>query len=45
VSPSAYQASVELQAQPSLAFLITAQLSSRSGAATLNLFLETVFFS
>jgi hypothetical protein len=45
VSSAAYEASVQLQAQSSLAFLITAQLPSQTGAATLNLFLETVFFS
>jgi hypothetical protein len=40
-----YEASIELQAQPALAFLIQAQLPLKGGAATLNLFLETVFFA
>jgi hypothetical protein len=42
-STTAYLASVEFQAQPALAFLIKAQLLSKTGGATLNLFLETVF--
>jgi len=44
-SATKYQASVEFQAQPALAFLIQAQLPSQGGAATLTLFLETVFFT
>jgi hypothetical protein len=44
-STTAYLASVEFQAQPALAFLIKAQLLSKTGGATLNLFLETVFFT
>jgi len=43
-SSSKYQASVEFQAQPTLAFLIQADLSAKGGSATLTLFLETVFF-
>ena len=44
-STTSYEASVEFQAQPALAFLITAQLPAKTGAATLKLFLETVFFT
>lgn len=44
-SATAYLASVEFQAQPALAFLIKAQLLPKTGAATLGLFLETVFFT
>ncbi|MGH7643429.1 MAG: SH3 domain-containing protein [Candidatus Dormibacteria bacterium] len=44
-STGKYQASIEFQAQPALAFLIQAQLAAKGGAATLNLFLETVFFT
>ncbi|HVC40202.1 MAG TPA: SH3 domain-containing protein [Candidatus Dormibacteraeota bacterium] len=44
-STSHYQASVEFQAQPALAFLIQAQLPLRGGAGTLGLFLETVSFT
>ncbi len=40
-----YEASVEFQAQPTLAFLIRAKLPLKTGAATLILFLETVFFT
>ncbi len=43
-SSSGYQTSVEFQAQASLAFLIQASLPRKGGAATFNLFLETVFF-
>jgi uncharacterized protein YgiM (DUF1202 family) len=44
-STTAYLASIEFQAQPALAFLIKAQLLPKTGGATLNLFLETVFFT
>lgn len=44
-STAKYEASVEFQAQPALAFLIQAQLPAKGGASTLNLFLETVFFT
>ncbi|MGA8426550.1 MAG: SH3 domain-containing protein [Candidatus Dormiibacterota bacterium] len=44
-STTAYLASIEFQAQPALAFLIKAQLLPKTGAATLNLFLETVYFT
>ncbi|MFZ0995773.1 MAG: SH3 domain-containing protein [Candidatus Dormiibacterota bacterium] len=44
-STTAYLASIEFQAQPALAFLIKAQLLTKTGGATLNLFLETVFFT
>lgn len=40
-----YQASAEFQAQPALAFLITAKLPAQGGAAILEQFLETVFFT
>jgi len=44
-STTKYEASVEFQAQPALAFLIQAQLPTKGGAPTLNLFLETVSFT
>ncbi|MGC1406681.1 MAG: SH3 domain-containing protein [Candidatus Dormiibacterota bacterium] len=44
-STTSYLAAVEFQAQPALAFLIKAQLMAKTGGATLNLFLETVFFT
>lgn len=42
---SGYQASVELQAQASLALLIKAHLPAKTGSAALKLFLETIFFT
>lgn len=44
-STAEYKASAEFQAQAGLAFLIQAQLPPKSGAATFNLFLETVFIT
>ena len=44
-STTSFLASIEFQAQPALAFLVKAQLPSKTGGATLNLFLETVFFT
>lgn len=44
-SGAGYRASVKFQAQPVLAFLITAKLPARGGAGTLGQFLETVFFT
>lgn len=44
-STTEYRASVEFQAEAGLAFLIQAELPSKGGAATFNLFLETVFIT
>lgn len=44
-SNSAYLASVEVQAAPGLALLINCSLPTKGGAATLQLFLNTVYIS
>ncbi|MGH7640346.1 MAG: SH3 domain-containing protein [Candidatus Dormibacteria bacterium] len=45
VSATQYLASAEFQGQPALAFLIQASLPEKGGEKTLQLFLETVFFT
>ncbi len=45
VSSTSYEASVELQAVPGLALLITCELPAAGGAATLQLFLQTVYIA